>query len=61
MNIAKVKIDKRGRISLPLQFLKANNIIPDEVVVTIKPTNSDFIKLYFDKKEEKWHLIYYMK
>tara|TARA_R100000995_G_scaffold81597_1_gene54545 strand:- start:110 stop:271 length:162 start_codon:yes stop_codon:yes gene_type:complete len=53
MNIAKLKIDKRGRISLPLQFLKANNIIPDEVVVTIKPTNSDFIKLYFDKKEEK--------
>jgi|TARA_S200002703_G_scaffold74486_1_gene64273 DNA-binding transcriptional regulator/RsmH inhibitor MraZ len=53
MNIAKVKIDKRGRINLPLQFLKANNIIPEKVVVTIKPTNSDFIKLYFDKKEDE--------
>ena len=61
MNIAKVKIDKRGRINLPLQFWKANNIIPEKVVVTIKPTNSDFIKLYFDKKEDEWHHIYYMK
>ena len=26
MNIAKVKIDERGRITLPIQFLKANNI-----------------------------------
>ena len=53
MNIAKLKIDERGRISLPLQFLKANNITPNEFMVLIKPTNSDFIKLYFDKKEKK--------
>ena len=40
MNIAKVKMDEKGRITLPGQFLRANNIDTGGWVI-IKPVYND--------------------
>jgi len=36
INITKVKIDNRGRIQLPITFIKANNLVNGQNI-TIKP------------------------
>ena len=52
MNIAKVKIDKQGRITLPDKFLKGNDIDTDAWVL-IKPVynDSNACKLTFNNKD----------
>ena len=55
MNIAKCKLDKRGRITLPLTFLKANDISPEDhtVVIQVVANNTNTIRILFIKKEEE--------
>tara|TARA_R100000458_G_C8158309_1_gene163415 strand:+ start:45 stop:221 length:177 start_codon:yes stop_codon:yes gene_type:complete len=55
MNIAKCKIDKRGRMTLPLSFLKANGIEPEEYEAVIHPiqNNLNTVKLVFKYKGDK--------
>ena len=62
MNIARCKLDKRGRITLPSSFLKANNIYPEDynvvVQVVVNNTSDDLlfenaIKILFIKKGDK--------
>ena len=52
MNIAKCKIDKRGRMTLPLSFLKANGIQPEECEAVIQPiqNNLNTVKVVFALK-----------
>jgi bifunctional DNA-binding transcriptional regulator/antitoxin component of YhaV-PrlF toxin-antitoxin module len=54
MNIAKCKLDKRGRITLPLSFLKANDINPGdcEAIIQIVTNIPNAIKILFVKKGE---------
>ena len=57
MNIAKCKLDKRGRITLPLTFLKANDISPEDhtVVIQVVANNTNTIRILFIKKgDEEW-------
>ena len=55
MNIAKCKIDKRGRMTLPLSFLKANGIQPEEYEAVIHPiqNNLNTVKVVFKYKGDK--------
>jgi len=52
MNIAKCKIDKRGRMTLPLSFLKANGIQPEDCEAVIQPiqNNLNTVKVVFTLK-----------
>jgi len=52
MNIAKCKIDKRGRMTLPLSFLKANGIQPEDCEAVIQPiqNNLNTVKVVFALK-----------
>jgi hypothetical protein len=54
MNIAKCKLDKRGRITIPLSFFKANDMIPEDydAVVQVVMNNLNTVKLVFSKKGE---------
>ena len=55
MNIARCKIDKRGRMTLPLSFLKANHIKPEEYEAVIHPitNNLNTVKIVFALKGDK--------
>jgi hypothetical protein len=55
MNIAKCNLDKRGRLTLPLSFLKANDINPIDytAVVQVVQNNSMAVKVAFIKKDNK--------
>ena len=55
MNIAKCKLDKRGRITLPLTFLKANDINPKDhtAVIQVVANNTNTIRILFIKKGEE--------
>jgi hypothetical protein len=55
MNIARCKIDKRGRMTLPLSFLKANGIQPEEYEAVIHPivNNLNTVKIVFALKVNK--------
>ena len=58
VKICKVKIDSRGRLSLPMSFLKANNIKEESYVTVMPVAGSKNIKLQFqhddsDLKERK--------
>ena len=57
MNIAKLKLDKRGRINLPVGFLRANNIKIKDAYVTVVPVagRDNAIKLEFEK-ETVWNI-----
>mgnify|MGYP003649709218 CR=1 FL=1 len=52
MIICKLKMDKRGRINLPVGFLKANNIKLNNAYVDVIPVSgrSDAVKLVFEKE-----------
>ena len=51
MNISKVKIDDKGRITLPSHFLKANNIeIGTYVVIQPVYNNKSACKLEFNNE-----------
>ena len=53
MNISKVKIDEKGRITLPNYFLKANNIkIGTYVVIQPVYNNKCACKLEFNNGEK---------
>ena len=57
MIICKVKIDKRGRLNLPLGFLKANNLKYNTYINVVPVAGrDDAIKLEF-KKETTWKVI----
>ena len=55
MNIARCKIDKRGRMTLPISFLKANGIEPEECEAVIQPiqNNLNTVKIVFALKGDK--------
>ena len=52
MIICKLKIDKRGRINLPVNFLRANNIKLKDAYVKVVPVagRDNAIKLEFEKE-----------
>lgn len=52
MTICKLKMDKRGRINIPLGFLKANNIKIKDGYVKVLPVagRDDAVKLEFEKE-----------
>tara|TARA_R100000963_G_C4601031_1_gene74718 strand:+ start:530 stop:727 length:198 start_codon:yes stop_codon:yes gene_type:complete len=54
MNIARCRLDKRGRISLPTTFLKGNHIEPEthEAVIQVVPNNLNTVKLVFTLRKE---------
>ena len=54
MNIAKLKLDKRGRITFPLSLLKANNITPENIyaVVNVMQGSDNTLKISFYHKNE---------
>ena len=53
MIICKLKIDKRGRINLPVSFLKANNLKTNSYVNVLPVAGrSDAIKLEFELEGE---------
>ena len=54
MNIAKCKLDKRGRITIPLSFFRANNMYPEEydAVVQVVINNLNTVKIVFVEKGE---------
>ena len=49
IKICEAKLDKRGRLTLPLNFLKANNIKTDSIV-SICPVSGrdDAVRLEFE-------------
>lgn len=53
IKICKVKIDKRGRLSLPMNFLIANKIKRDSYV-SVHPVNgrADAVRLEFDNEDK---------
>jgi hypothetical protein len=53
VNIAKCRLDKRGRFTLPLSFLKANGIDPEkfDVVIQVVQNNPNAIKVVFEPKQ----------
>ena len=54
MNIARCRLDKRGRINLPTTFLKGNHIKPEthEAVIQVVPNNLNTVKLVFTLRKE---------
>jgi hypothetical protein len=54
MIICKLKIDKRGRISLPVNFLRANNIKLEDAYVRVHLVagRDDAIKIQFEKENK---------
>ena len=54
MNIAKCNLDKRGRLTIPLSFIKANSMHPEEydAVVQVVMNNLNTVKIVFSKKGE---------
>ena len=52
MIICKLKMDKRGRINLPVNFLRANNIKLKDAYVKVVPVagRDNAIKLEFEKE-----------
>ena len=54
MNIAKCKLDKRGRITIPLSFFKANDMCPEEydAIVQVVVNNLNTVKIVFVEKGE---------
>ena len=54
MNIAKCKLDKRGRITIPLSFFKANDMCPEEydAIVQIVMNNLNTVKIVFVERGE---------
>ena len=58
MNIAKCKLDKRGRITIPLSFFKANDMCPEEydAIVQVVMNNLNTVKIVFVEKGE-YHAI----
>ncbi len=53
MAITKLKIDERGRISLPAQFLKANKIQFGSYVELYPVYNrGDSVRIQFENKED---------
>jgi hypothetical protein len=55
MNAAVCKLDKRGRLTLPLTFFHANKMIPEEynAIVNIISGNNNSIKITFEKSNKK--------
>ena len=55
MNIAKCNLDKRGRLTLPLSFLKANDINPADytAIVQVVQNNSMAVKIVFIRKDSQ--------
>ena len=53
MIVCKLKMDKRGRINLPVNFLRANNIKLKNayVRVSLVTGRDDAIKLEFEKED----------
>ena len=52
MKVAKIKIDKRGRITLPRTFLDANNIIEGQYgFIEIINGSYNSVRLTFEAKE----------
>tara|TARA_Y100000034_G_C6795935_1_gene356739 strand:+ start:279 stop:446 length:168 start_codon:yes stop_codon:yes gene_type:complete len=52
MKVAKIKIDKRGRITLPRTFLDANNIIEGQYgFIEIINGSYSSVRLTFEAKE----------
>ena len=52
ITICKVKIDKRGRLTFPNSFLKANNIKKNSFVSVIPVSGrADAVRLEFDWEE----------
>ena len=54
MNIAKLKLYKRGRLTFPLSLLKANNITPENsyAVVNVMQGSDNTLKISFYSKNE---------
>ena len=54
MNIAKCNLDKRGRITIPLSFFKANDMLPEEydAIVQVVVNNLNTVKIVFVEKGE---------
>ena len=52
MIICKVRMDKWGRINLPVSFLKANNIKLNNAYVRVLPVagRDDAVKIEFEKE-----------
>ena len=52
MIICKLKMDKRGRINIPVGFLRANNIKIKDAYVNVIPVagRDDAVKLVFEKE-----------
>ena len=49
LKIARLKIDEKGRITIPSSFLKANGIRRGDIVDMTSVYNSSCVKLEFDK------------
>ena len=56
MNIAKCKLDKRGRITIPLSFFKANDMCPEEydAIVQVVMNNLNTVKIVFIERGEHY-------
>ena len=56
MNIAKCKLDKRGRITIPLSFFKANDMCPEEydAIVQVVVNNPNTVKIVFIERGEHY-------
>ena len=54
MNIAKLKLDKRGRITFPLSLLKANGITPENsyAIINVMQGSDNTLKISFYNKNE---------
>jgi hypothetical protein len=54
IKICKIKIDKRGRLSLPMNFLVANKIKRDSYV-SVHPVSgrTDAVRLEFDNENNR--------
>ena len=55
MNAAVCKLDKRGRLTLPLTFFHANNMIPEDynAIINIISGNNSSIKITFERNIRK--------
>ena len=53
LNICRLKIDKKGRITLPRTLLDANNIKAGGYVVFRAMQTSNSVKLLFEKQEKE--------
>ena len=53
--IMKLKMDYRGRVTLPDNFLKANGIKKDSYIHVFPVSNrDDSVRFQFEIKEDKW-------